>query len=269
VSERGVFAVDRGIWDHPVLQSRDPFSKREAWLWMLSAATWKAKTVFVDGKRVSLKRGQLAHSIRFMADQWGWPKSNVARFLSTLKSETMIGTENGTSITVITISKYEEYQKVSLPRGTPNEPDSGTRMGHERDKEENRETKEEDSEANASGADAPIDPSIAERELFQRGRTVLGQKSGGLIAKLLKVRGGNVALARAAIETAATKEAPIEFIAAICRGPPAFQPRTRKEQESQDWHDARQKLRQFAYGDQDGDTGGGSPVRLLPPIGGK
>jgi hypothetical protein len=269
VSERGVFAVDRGIWDHPVLQSRDPFSKREAWLWLLSAATWKAKTIFVDGKRVALKRGQLAHSIRFMADQWGWPRSNVCRFLHTLKTETMIGTDSGTGITVITISKYEEYQKVSLPRGTPNEPSSGTKVGHERDKEETRETKEEDPEAYASGADAPIDPSIAERELFQRGRTVLGQKSGGLIAKLLKVRGGNVALARAAIETAATKEAPIEFIAAICRGPPAFQPRTRKEQESQDWHDARQKLRQFAYGDQDGDTGGGSPVRLLPPIGGK
>lgn len=268
MSERGVFAVDRGIWDHPVLQSRDPYSKREAWLWLLSAATWRAKAVFVDGKRVELKRGQLAHSIRFMAEQWCWPKSNVCRFLHTLKTETMIGTESGTGITVITISKYEEYQKVSLPRGTQNETLTGTKVGHERDKEEIREDKEEDPEANASGADAP-DPSIAERDLFRRGREVLGKSAGGLIAKLLKAKGANVALARSALEAAATKDNPAEFVAAVCRGPPAGTPQAHKDHRRQEWDNARQKLRKYAYGDQGGDASSGPPARVLPAIGGE
>lgn len=77
-----------------------------------------------------------------------------------------------------------------------------------------------DSVANATGADAPPDPAIPEREYFLRGREVLGKGAGGLIGKLLKAKGGNVALARAAIEQASQKQAPAEYIAAICRGPP-------------------------------------------------
>jgi hypothetical protein len=77
-----------------------------------------------------------------------------------------------------------------------------------------------DSEANASGADAPPDPAIPEREYFLRGREVLGKGNGALIAKLLKAKGGNVALARAALEQASQKQNPTEYVAAICRGPP-------------------------------------------------
>jgi uncharacterized protein YdaU (DUF1376 family) len=58
----------------------------------------------------------------------------------------------------------------------------------------------------------------AETELFRRGREVLGQQAGGMIAKLLAAKGRNVALARAAIETASTKENPREYLAAIIRG---------------------------------------------------
>jgi hypothetical protein len=80
-----------------------------------------------------------------------------------------------------------------------------------------REGKVEDSEAKASGAEAPLDPAIPEREYFLRGREVLGKGAGGLIGKLLKAKG--VALARAAVEQASQKQNPTEYIAAICRGP--------------------------------------------------
>ena len=79
---------------------------------------------------------------------------------------------------------------------------------------------EENSEANASGADAPPDPAIPEREYFERGRKVLGPKAGAMIANLLKAKGRNVALARAALEEASQKQKPMEYVAAICRGPP-------------------------------------------------
>jgi len=142
VSERGVFAIDRGVWDHPMFRTRDPFSRREAWLWLISSAVWKSRTVFVDGKRVELSRGQLAFSIRFMAEQWNWSKSSVERFLVALKTETMIETDTGHGVTIITICKYTEYQRVSLPDRDSNRDNSGTSAGHERDKEENKENKE-------------------------------------------------------------------------------------------------------------------------------
>lgn len=57
-----------------------------------------------------------------------------------------------------------------------------------------------------------------ERELFERGKQVLGQDAGGLIAKLLKAKKKDVALARAAIETASTKQKPREYIGAVIAG---------------------------------------------------
>ena len=68
----------------------------------------------------------------------------------------------------------------------------------------------------------PIDP---DKELFDRGKQVLGKSAGGQIVKLKAAKGGNIALARAAIEQASTKQNPSEYIAAVIRGgagPPAF-----------------------------------------------
>lgn len=86
-------------------------------------------------------------------------------------------------------------------------------------KREEEIRKGEYSEADASGEKPPCvsDPSIVERELFSRGREVLGKTNGAMIAKLKKAKGGNVALARAAIEVASQKENPREYIAAIVK----------------------------------------------------
>ena len=69
----------------------------------------------------------------------------------------------------------------------------------------------------------PAQPNLTsdpERDLFRRGKEVLGKDAGGLIAKLLKAKDGKIALARAAIETASTKSDPREWIGAHIRGKP-------------------------------------------------
>jgi hypothetical protein len=58
----------------------------------------------------------------------------------------------------------------------------------------------------------------AEVDLFRRGKAVLGLSAGGLIKSLLKAKGGQVPLARAAIEQASTKQDPREYIGAVIRG---------------------------------------------------
>lgn len=125
-----------------MFDERVAFSKREAWLWLLSEAEWKPVSRNVGGKIIPLKRGQLAHSVRFMAEAWGWPKSNVARFLDRLKTETMIGTDTGTGVLIVTLCKYDEYQKVSLPKRDTNGTGSGTQVGQHRDRLEDSESSE-------------------------------------------------------------------------------------------------------------------------------
>lgn len=105
------------------------------------------------------------------------------------------------------------------------------------------------------------DPSIAERDYFVRGKALLGKNAGGLLAKLKAVKGGNVALARAALETASTKENPHEYIGAIVRGPreaPA-KPLTEFQRKQAETNDVRANLKSLA------ECGGGSGAadRLL------
>lgn len=60
--------------------------------------------------------------------------------------------------------------------------------------------------------------SEAETDLFRRGKEILGDNAGGVIAQLLKAKERNVSLARAAIEQASTKQNPREYIGAVIRG---------------------------------------------------
>jgi hypothetical protein len=123
-----------------------------------------------------------------------------------------------------------------------------------------------DSEANASGADAPPDPAVPERDYFMRGREVLGNKSGAMIANLLKAKGKNVALARAALEEASQKQSPIEYVAAICRGPPmSAKPLTEFQRKQQETNDVRAQLRNYA----NGGGRGGNADRVLSDDTGK
>ncbi len=117
MSERGVFAVDRGIWDHDVLSDNRPFSRREVWLWLLSEAAWKPHRRRVSGRPIGLNRGQLVASLRFMAEKWCWSEPRVRRFLELLEKERMIDVATDAGITIITICKYDKYQRVR--RATP------------------------------------------------------------------------------------------------------------------------------------------------------
>ena len=70
----GVFAVDRGIFDHQIFAD-EPLTEREAWLWIIGEAAWKPKRVRTPHGMIQLERGQLAHSQRFLADKWQWDRS--------------------------------------------------------------------------------------------------------------------------------------------------------------------------------------------------
>lgn len=117
----GTFAVSRRIWSHPEFAPCE-FSEREAFLWMVSEASWKPRTVRSGRVVVDLQRGQLCASIRFMAEAWKWSKSRVDRFLKRLEKRDMLVSQSGTGQIIITLCNYDEYQ-------WPNE-DSGTRAGH-------------------------------------------------------------------------------------------------------------------------------------------
>jgi hypothetical protein len=79
-------------------------------------ASWKDRPV-VGG--VTLKRGQLHHSVRFMAGAWRWKPARVQRFLDRLRTDTMIETATDTGRTIITLCNFSKWQRAALPTDTP------------------------------------------------------------------------------------------------------------------------------------------------------
>lgn len=65
-------------------------------------------------------------------------------------------------------------------------------------------------------APRPTKPSVEhDRALFERAEEVFGPKTGGLTTRLKQHYGGNIAMTRAAVETASTKHRPREFAGKI------------------------------------------------------
>jgi hypothetical protein len=274
MSERGVFAVDRGVFDHPAFP-REPFTQREAWTWLIAEAAWKAHRRRVGNLQVELRRGQLAASIRFLAVRWRWHRAKVERFLDKLKTETMVGTTIETGITIITICNYNKYQRVSLPDETATRTATGTEARQQRDKVEYKESKEEDSEAKASDASASPD---VRTELFRRGLVTLARITGktpnscrSLIGRWLKTVDDEAIHVLGAIEEADHNRV-ADPVAWINR---TLQPRQRVGPEDKSVHSAIRRLREkqamWERGDERDllgelrDGTGATDVRVLPP----
>ena len=152
----GYVKAYRARFIHPMFEG-GPWCRGYAWDWMVSQAAWREHQVEIKGRIIQVNRGQFTASVRFMADKFGWSKSTVVRFLTRLKTETMIGTEDGTGQLVVTICNYNKYQDQSEVAGTEDGTASGTGAGQERDKvEEGKEVKEKTEEAAAAKGATPI-----------------------------------------------------------------------------------------------------------------
>jgi hypothetical protein len=144
MTEAGVFAVHRGIWGHPRFK-REPFTEREAFLWLISEAAYKPRRLRIGSTVVELERGQLAHSLRFMAAKWGWKETRVRRFLARLKTDASIDAATDAGQTVITICNYDSYQFATAGSDAPSDAADDARATQQRRKEEerNKEIKED------------------------------------------------------------------------------------------------------------------------------
>jgi hypothetical protein len=160
MSSGGYYRMHRGWMDHPVLRG-GKFSRRDAWVWLIEHASWTNRRFEIEGRTVELKRGQLTASVRYLATAWGWPKSVVARFITRLKTGTMIGTDSGTGQLIITICNYDKYQASDDTNGTPDGTDSGTTAGQNKGRES--------SLSKDKGAKAPLVQTISQAPIDPAG----------------------------------------------------------------------------------------------------
>jgi|GEM_PF-2926007 hypothetical protein len=164
MSSGGYYQMARGWMDNGLFPA-EPFTEREAWMWLIEQAAWRPTRAKIKGTMVPLERGQLSVAVRFMADKWQWSKSRVDRFLKRLAAENMIkieakkrdnsGTTTGTTAghsagqgaSVLTICNYDKYQAQNELCRDNRELKSGTTANQKRDEEEEVRNKEINKEA--------------------------------------------------------------------------------------------------------------------------
>jgi hypothetical protein len=156
-NERGVFAVSRDIFDHPLFK-KEPFTKCQAWIWLLAQASWKRRRVrTVNGRSVEmldLRRGQLTCSRNSMKSAWRWSsEKRVRTFLKRLETDAMITVQTDALQSVITICKYDIYQFSNGSEDAQTDPQTDApraSKGPESKKERNRKKRNTPSRAEGS-----------------------------------------------------------------------------------------------------------------------
>lgn len=151
MATRGYIKVDRAALDHPLFK-RAEYSEFEAWIWLLAEAAWRPEQRRAGDYLVSVDRGQLVASVRFLASAWSWDRNRVERFVKRLKNQDMIETQTETGISIITICNYNKYQgdeeEIETPlrrdaRQMRDTSETGARQMRDNKKETNKPSNEE------------------------------------------------------------------------------------------------------------------------------
>ena len=99
----------RSVFSHELFAG-DEFSRRDAWLWIISQAAWKPHRFRHKKKMIDIARGQLPGARRHLAEAWGWGEQRVRTFLDELATEGMIELSYNQQLTIINVCNYDEFQ---------------------------------------------------------------------------------------------------------------------------------------------------------------
>lgn len=103
-------AISTDFIDDPDF-AETPLSEREAFLWLISKASWKDTTHRVGNERQAVPRGSLFVTLRQLQTAWKWASDKRVRgFLQMLENGRKIERVTDAGKTLITICKYDKYQ---------------------------------------------------------------------------------------------------------------------------------------------------------------
>jgi DnaD/phage-associated family protein len=112
----GWISLHRSIENHWLYEEDRKFSKFEAWIDLLLMVNHKDNKTIMDGKLVTVKRGQRITSLRKLGDRWKWSLTKVDSFLRLLEQDKMIVVKKDTKKTLVTIVNYDVYQNIDLEK---------------------------------------------------------------------------------------------------------------------------------------------------------
>lgn len=106
----GFIAVHRKIYDNTIIKPRRPYSRFEAFMWLLIKANYSDNKFELGGEVIKAERGEVITSQKKLQAKFGWGNTRVRNFLKILQSDQMVTIKPTTQLTRITICNYESYQ---------------------------------------------------------------------------------------------------------------------------------------------------------------
>ena len=119
------------------------FSQAEAWLDLIQMARFEAEPsnkILPNGRKITVERGEIHASLRYLSARWGWSKGKVERYIKGMGHRMGHRTEQGE--TILTLCNYDIYNPIKSQDGTPIETPDETAARHRRDTDETNKKKE-------------------------------------------------------------------------------------------------------------------------------
>ena len=116
---KGYFLVYRDVWKHKSFKN---LIQASLWLYIISSASHKDKTLNFLNSKIFVKRGELIFPVRKNATFWKMTYSEMRTFILRLRRRGMIGTRLAQltpssnhprrNITIISVINYDKFQYV-------------------------------------------------------------------------------------------------------------------------------------------------------------
>jgi hypothetical protein len=103
--------VNRKLFEHQFWCEERVYSRFEAWLDLVQSTRFEDAELLIGNRFITVRRGQLPVSLRFLAERWKWSTKKVNNFLDVLKLAQMITKETPkeTGQTILTLCNYDKY----------------------------------------------------------------------------------------------------------------------------------------------------------------
>lgn len=240
--------VSVDVFEHDI-SGNEPFSRTEAWLWIIAKASWKPTRHRIGNTVHDVPVGSFFITGRELQKTWRWKSlTRVQSFINLLEQEGMISVNKRSGKSLVTVCNYEQYQqsqvtdrsekgqekvsdrseigqeKVTKDTSTPDTPVHQNIIPFGDKSPQGRQAPRADQDLKKQIA-VPDEDVPLEKRLFDYGKQLLGKSAGGLITKLRKACDYQDDQAMEALEKAATKQDPKEWICARIKGTQEYEDR--------------------------------------------
>ncbi|PKP11974.1 MAG: hypothetical protein CVU09_00300 [Bacteroidetes bacterium HGW-Bacteroidetes-4] len=119
----GYIKLNRKFFEHSFWNDERTLSLAEAWLDLIASARFEVapEKVVVKMNIITINRGELRASQRYLAKRWKWSLGKVNRFILMLERERMVERRMEHSETIIMLCNYDSYNQLTSNTMNTNE----------------------------------------------------------------------------------------------------------------------------------------------------